>query len=147
MSIGPVEYMVLSFPGNQFKGEIAPALADLSNSGTIRILDLAFIHKAENGDVTAVELEDEDSSVVNAFETLLAERGGLITEGDIEQIGDALDLNSSAAILVWEDVWATRLADAIRDAGGELIDLQRVPHDAVLAAIDAAGSAEAGAGS
>lgn len=136
MGIGPVEYMVVAFPGNKFKGEIAPALGDLVESGTIRIIDLAFVHKDEAGDVVAVELEDEGSEVFNAFQTLAAERGGLINDDDLMDIGAALDTNSSAAILVWEDVWATRLADAIVGAGGVLVDIQRVPRDIVQAAID-----------
>ncbi len=140
MGIGPVEYMVVAFPGNKFKGEIAPALGDLVESGTIRIIDLAFVHKDEAGDVVAVELEDEGSEVFNAFQTLAAERGGLINDDDLMDIGAALDTNSSAAILVWEDVWATRLADAIAGAGGVLVDIQRVPRDIVQAAIDFAAS-------
>lgn len=140
MGIGPVEYMVVAFPGNKFKGEIAPALGDLVESGTIRIIDLAFVHKDEKGDVVAVELEDEGSEVFNAFQTLAAERGGLINDDDLMDIGAALDANSSAAILVWEDLWAARFADAVRGAGGVLVDIQRIPHDIVQAAIDFAAS-------
>lgn len=136
MGIGPVEYMVVAFPGNKFKGEIAPALGDLVESGTIRIIDLAFVHKDENGDVAAVELEDEGSDVFNAFEALAAERGGLINDDDLMGIGATLDNNSSAAILIWEDVWAARFADAVRGAGGVLVDIQRIPHDIVEAAIE-----------
>lgn len=142
MGIGPVEYMVVAFPGNKFKGEIAPALRDLVESGTIRIVDLAFVHKDDAGDVVAVELEDEGSEVFNAFQTLAAERGGLINDDDLMDIGGALDPNSSAAVLVWEDLWAARFADAIADAGGVMVDIQRVPRDIVQAAIDfAAGEA------
>ena len=140
MGIGPVEYMVVAFPGNKFKGEIAPALKDLVESGTIRIIDLAFVHKDDAGDVVAVELEDEGSEVFNAFQTLAAERGGLINDDDLMDIGAALDANSSAAILVWEDLWAARFADAIVGAGGVLVDIQRVPRDIVQAAIDFAAS-------
>lgn len=136
MGIGPVEYMVVAFPGNKFKGEIAPALGELVESGTIRILDLAFVHKDEAGDVVAVELEDEGSEVMAAFNAVMMDRDGLINDDDMMQIGDALELNSSAAILVWEDVWATKLANAIADAGGVMVDIQRVPRDIVQAAID-----------
>jgi hypothetical protein len=135
MSIGPVEYMVVAFPGNKFKGEIAPALRDLAEAGTIRILDLAFVHKDAAGDVTALELEDEGSDLMQAFETLAGDRGGLINENDLMDIAGALDPESSAAILVWEDVWATRLRDAIVNAGGVLVDIQRVPYEIVDAAI------------
>jgi Family of unknown function (DUF6325) len=136
VGIGPVEYMVVAFPGNKFKGEIAPALGDLVKSGTIRIIDLAFVHKDENGDVAAVELEDEGSDVFNAFQALTEERGGLINDDDLLGIGAALDANSSAAILIWEDLWASRFADAVRGAGGVLVDIQRIPHEIVKAAIE-----------
>ena len=139
MGVGPVEYMVVAFPGNKFKGEIAPALGDLVEAGTIRILDLAFVHKDEAGDVVAVELEDEGSEVLAAFNKVMMDRDGLINDDDLMLIGESLDVNSSAAVLVWEDVWATRLADAIAGAGGVMVDIQRVPRDIVQAAIDFAG--------
>ena len=135
MGIGPVEYMVVAFPGNKFKGEIAPALRELVENGTIRIIDLSFVHKDENGDVVAVELEDEGSEVFQAFHALAAERGGLINDEDLMDIGAALEANSSAAILVWEDVWATRLKNAIIDAGGVMVDIRRIPYEIVDAAI------------
>jgi Family of unknown function (DUF6325) len=143
VSIGPVEYMVVAFPGNKFKGEIVPALQELVDSGTIRIIDLAFVHKDANGDVVAVELEDEGSEVFSAFETITMDRDGLISDADMMGIADALDPDSSAAILVWEDVWATRFADAVVGAGGVLVDIQRVPRDIVQAAIDFASSDDA----
>ena len=136
MGIGPVEYMVVAVPGNQFKGEIAPALGDLVESGTIRVIDLAFIMKDADGNIVGAELEDAGSEVFKAFQALTIERGGLISNEDIAQIGDALDPESSAAILVWEDLWAARFADAVRNAGGVLVDIQRVPHEIVQAAID-----------
>lgn len=144
MSIGPVEYAVIAFPGNKFNGDVAPALKALVDAGTIRVIDLAFVHKDENGDVVAVELEDEGSDVFNAFQAVTHERGGLVNDGDLLDIGAALDANSSAAILVWEDVWATRFADAVAGSGGVLVDIQRVPRDIVQAAIEyneAAGAA------
>lgn len=135
MGIGPVEYMVVAFPGNKFKGEIAPALRELVENGTIRVIDLSFVHKDENGDVVAVELEDEGSEVFQAFHALTADRGGLVNEDDMMHIAEALEPNSSAAILVWEDLWAARFKDAVINAGGVLIDIQRVPYEIVDAAI------------
>lgn len=140
MSIGPVEYMVVAFPGNKFKGEIVPALRELVESGTIRIIDLAFVHKDENGDVVAVELEDEGSEIFQAFQAVTMDRDGLVNDDDLMDIGAALDLNSSAAVLVWEDVWATRFANAVAGAGGVLVDIQRIPRDVVQAAIEYAQS-------
>ena len=135
MGIGPVEYMVVAFPGNKFKGEIAPALRELVDAGTVRIIDLTFVHKDENGDVVAVELEDQGSEIFQAFHELAIDRVGLVNEDDMMDIGNALDPNSSAAILVWEDLWAARLKDAIVGAGGVLVDIQRVPYEIVEAAI------------
>jgi hypothetical protein len=136
MGIGPVEYLVVAFPGNQFNGEVAPALRDLIDSGTIRVLDLAFVLKDADGNVVGAELEDAGSEVMQAFDALAIERGGLLNDDDLQDIGDALDPNSSAAILVWEDLWAKRFADAVADSGGVLVDIQRIPRDVVQAAVD-----------
>jgi uncharacterized membrane protein len=134
--IGPVEYMAVAFPGNKFKGEIVPALKDLVDSGTIRIIDLAFVTKDNDGNVLAMELEELGSDVGKAFATLQHEVGDLINEADLKEIGSSLDPNSSAAILVWEDVWATRFVNALRNAGGVLIDLQRIPYEIVKGALE-----------
>ena len=136
MGVGPVEYMVVAFPGNQFNGQIAPALKDLIDSGTIRVIDLAFVLKDADGSVVGAELEDTGSEVFQAFQSLQIERGGLLNDDDLIEIGDALEPNSSAAILVWEDLWAKRFADAVADSGGVLVDIARIPRDIVQAAID-----------
>jgi hypothetical protein len=132
--IGPVEYLIVAFPGNEFRGEIAPALADLVEAGTIRIIDVAFASKDENGDVVAFELNDLDPEVREGLESLGATAAGLFNEEDLLAAGEELDPNSSAAVLAWENVWAKPVADAIRDAGGELYDYDRIPHQVVVAA-------------
>jgi uncharacterized membrane protein len=136
MSVGPVEYMVVTFPGNKFKGEIVPALGDLVDNGTIRIIDLAFVGKDADGNVLAFELEDADSEVGAAFSSLQQEHGTLLSEDDVRIVGEALDNNSSAALLVWEDVWATKVRDAIVGAGGQLVTIERIPYEVVDAAIE-----------
>jgi hypothetical protein len=136
MTIGPVEYLVLGFPGNQFTGAIAPALADLSTNGTIRILDLVFIAKDDDGNVVAVELEDHDEA--EAFAGLDGEIGGLVSEEDIEHAAEGLEPGSSAALLIWEDTWAAPLADALRESGGVLLEGGRIPHDLIEVALAAA---------
>ena len=136
MGVGPVEYMVVAFPGNKFNGEIAPALKDLIDSGTIRVIDLAFVLKDGDGSVVGAELEDTDSEVFQAFQSLTIERGGLLNDDDLVEIGDALEPNSSAAVLVWEDLWAKRFADAVVNSGGVLVDIARIPRDIVEAAIE-----------
>jgi hypothetical protein len=134
MESGPVEYMIVAFPGNKFRGEIAPALKDLVDSDTVRIIDLAFVAKDEDGEVVALELSDLDPDVQEALSKLGGEASGLFNEEDLMAAAEELEPNSSAALLVWEDVWAARLAQAIRDADGVLLDLERVPHEVVEAA-------------
>ena len=132
--IGPVDYMIVAFPGNQFKGEIAPALADLVDAGTIRIIDIAFVGKDANGDTVAFELTELDPEVQKGLDNLGIEVEGLFNEDDLMDAGDALEPNSSAALLVWENVWARDVAQAMRNAGGELVAFERLPHDVVQAA-------------
>jgi uncharacterized membrane protein len=136
--LGPVDYMIVAFPGNQFKGEIAPALAKLVENGTIRIIDLAFVAKDSEGDVAAFELTDIDPEVQKGFENMGVEVNGLFNDDDLRAAGEELEPNSSAALLVWENVWARDVAQALRNAGGELLDFERLPHEVVQAARDAA---------
>ena len=134
--IGPVDYMIVAFPGNKFRGEIAPALADLVDAGTIRIIDIAFVGKSESGDTVAFELTELDPDVQAGLENLGIEVGGLFNEDDLMDAAAGLEPNSSAALLVWENVWARDVAQAMRDAGGVLVDFERLPHDVVQAARD-----------
>ncbi len=132
--IGPVDYAIIAFPGNQFRGEIGPALADLVDSGTIRIIDIAFVLKDEGGNTVAMELTELDPDVQAALESAGIEVGGLFNEDDLMDAADGLPPNSSAAVLVWENVWARKVAQAMRDAGGELVVFERLPHEVVQAA-------------
>jgi hypothetical protein len=138
MTIGPVEYIVVGFPGNEFKGEIAPAIADLVESGTVRIIDLVFITKDGNGDFAAVEFDEHDG--LQAFASIDGEVGGVISNEDIEHAAEALEPNSSAALLVWEDLWAKPLLEAFINANAVLLEGARIPHDLiepVLSGLDA----------
>jgi hypothetical protein len=135
--IGPVDYMIVAFPGNQFKGEIVPALADLVENGTIRIIDLAFVGKSASGDVVAFELLDLDPEVKKKFDEMGVEVNGLLNEDDLMSTGEKLDPDSSAALLVWENLWARNVAEKLRNAGGILVDYQRIPHEVVQAAREA----------
>jgi hypothetical protein len=132
--IGPVEYMIVAFPGNKFRGEIAPALADLVESETIRIIDLAFVGKDADGDVVAFELADLDDDVQEKINALDPRAGRLLNEDDLMAAAEELEPNSSAALLVWEDLWAAKVAQAIRDADGVVLDIERIPHEIVQAA-------------
>ena len=132
--IGPVDYAVIAFPGNQFKGEIAPALADLVETGTIRLIDAAFVGKDETGQVFTLEITELAPDVQAGLASMNIEVQGLLSDEDMLAIGEQLELNSSAALLVWENVWAGRVAQTIRDAGGILVAFDRIPHDVVQAA-------------
>lgn len=134
--IGPVEYMAVAFPGNKFTGEIVPALKELVDSGTVRIIDLAFVAKDADGSIAALEIEELEADVGVAFKALEAQIGELVNEEDLMAVGEELEPNSSAAVLVWEDTWATRFAKAIRDAGGIVLDLERIPNEIVQSALD-----------
>jgi hypothetical protein len=130
--------MIVAFPGNDFRGEIAPALADLVEKGTIRIIDLAFVAKDAEGDTRAFELTDIDPEVRKGFENLGVSVEGLFNDEDLQAAAEELEPNSSAALLVWENVWAREVAQALRNAGGILLDFERLPHEVVQAARDAA---------
>ena len=134
MTLGPVEYLLIGFPGNRFKGDIVPALADLVESDTIRILDLVFVKKDADGSISVFEYDalDETSDVAQ----LDGEAGGLLNDEDIAFAAEALEPDSSAALLVWEDRWAAPLADALHSAGGVLIAGERIPRDIVEAAME-----------
>ncbi len=135
MPIGPVEYIIVGFPGNKFNGEIAPELIALVESGTVRILDLIFIGKDADGNVVSFEIEDLEGFA--AFADLDADVGGLISPEDIEYAAAQLEPNSSAALLLWEDVWAAPFAKAVLDSGGVLLDGARIPHVFIEAALSA----------
>jgi hypothetical protein len=131
MDVGPVEILMVEFPGNKFTGEIAPALAELVEQGTIRVIDLLFVTKDADGNVAAIELNDVDPAVREAFAPVVQEVSGLLADEDIEDLGEGLDPDSSAAMLVFEHVWATRFRDAVLNSGGELLALIRVPKEVV----------------
>jgi len=135
--IGPVDYMIVAFPGNQFKGEIAPALADLVDAGTIRIIDIAFAGKSSSGDTVGFELTELDPEIQKGLDKLGIEVSGLLTEDDLKSVAETLEPDSSAAMIVWENVWARKVTQAMRDAGGVLLAFDRVPHEIVQAAREA----------
>ena len=133
--IGPVDYAILVFPGNQFTGEIAPAISGLVEAGTVRIIDIAFVTKDGDGSIAALEITELDPDVRAGLEKMAGvEVGGLLNDDDLINAAEALEPNSSAALLVWENVWARTVAQAIRNAGGELVAFERLPHDVVQTA-------------
>jgi hypothetical protein len=132
--IGPVDYAIIAFPGNKFTGEIVPALADLVDAGTVRIIDAAFVSKEVNGDVTAFEMTDLDPTVRASLERAGVEVTGLFNEEDLLATAEELEPGSSGVLLVWENLWAKKVSDAVRNANGQLLDFGRIPHDIVQGA-------------
>ncbi len=135
--MGPVEYTVISFPENRFQGEITPAIAEAVRDGLIRIIDLAFVTKDPDGATASLEFSQLPPEIVAELNQIDGEITGLLSEQDLEDVGDALDPGSSALMIVWESVWAARIAEAVRNCGGEVAAYGLVPHEAVVAAIAA----------
>ncbi len=133
MALGPVSYTVVAFPGNQFNGNIAPEVARLVESGLVRILDLVFVAKDEQGETISLEFDQMDE--LAQFADVDGEVGGLVNIEDLDHVAARLPENNSALIIVWEDVWARPLADAVRASGGVVVDSARVPAPLVEAAL------------
>jgi hypothetical protein len=138
--MGPIDYLLVEWPGKQPTGEALPHLIDLVDRGLIRILDLAFIAKAEDGSVAALEISDLGDEI-EAFAAFEGVSSGLLDEEDIGEAAGALEPGTSAALLVFENRWAAPFAAAVRNSGGQLVASGRIPIQAVLAALDAAESA------
>lgn len=131
MSIGPCEIIVIGFPGNEFDGSVAPALAKLVEAELVRIIDLVFVVKDTAGDVTALELSSVPDHVRDAFEPVLGEASGLVSDEDVEDLAESLAPGSSAAVLLFEHTWASELAEAVSGSGGELLASIRIPREVV----------------
>ncbi|MFF3247000.1 DUF6325 family protein [Streptomyces sp. NPDC002870] len=134
-AMGPVDYMIVEFPGNRMTGEGFPLLVDLVDRGIIRILDLLFVRKDSDGSVAAVELTDLGDGVdLTVFE---GASSGLLGQDDIDEAGAALEPGNSAGILVYENLWAAPFARAMRRSGAQLVAGGRIPVQALLASLDA----------
>lgn len=133
---GPASLIVISFPGNEFSGEIAPALRDLVGSGTIRVIDIVFVAKDEDGTVLSLEMTELDESISSQIDPVVSEVSSLLGEDDIAQIADMLEPNSSAAMLLFENAWASTFATAIQNANGEVLMNELIPAAVVNAVAD-----------
>jgi len=131
MAYGPVEMLVVKFPGNQFTGEIAPALADLIETGTIRVIDLLFVLKDRDGAVMVYELNGWGDEIAAVFEPIVQPDDELFSHEDAQSVGVLLEPNSSAAMLLFENSWAATFTTAMANANGEVILDARIPREAV----------------
>jgi hypothetical protein len=135
--LGPVDWIVVEFPGSKFNGQIAPALLDLVDRDLIRVLDLLVLKKHADGSLEAFELSDLDEGEIGELRTYESELAMLLSEEDVTSIAAAIEPGSSAAVLVWENTWAAPFASAVRHSGGQLVASGRIPIQALLAAIEA----------
>ena len=140
MSLGPIELLVLKFPGNHFKGEILPALRELVDSNTIGIVDILLAVTDEEGNVSAMEIS-ENSDAYAVLEPVVKDIQGLLTPADIEALGKQLGPNSSAAVMLFENKWATKFRDAVLDADGQFVLFERIPKQVIEAMMEEAPAA------
>jgi hypothetical protein len=130
--VGPVDLAVIEFTGNRFTGEVTPALLDLVRSGTIRVLDALFVYRDSDNQVGSLEIGDLGPDMQPAFVEVAGHAGtGLLDAEDVTDVGGRLEPNTSVLLLVFENTWAARFAGACRRAGGELVDMARIPSQAV----------------
>ena len=135
--LGPVDWIVVEFPGSKFNGQIAPALLDLVERDLIRVLDLLVLKKDADGSLEAFELSDLDVGEIGEFQDYESELAMLLSEEDVTSLAAAVEPGSSAGVLVWENTWAAPFASAVRRSGGQLVASGRIPIQALLAAIEA----------
>jgi hypothetical protein len=137
-TMGPIDYLVVEFPGNRMTGEGLPLLVDLVDRNVIRLLDLLFIRKELDGSVSGMAIADFDADGKLDLAVFEGASSGLLDADDVEQAGTVLAPGSSAAMIVYENVWAAPLAVALRRGGAQMVAGGRIPVQAVLAALDAA---------
>jgi hypothetical protein len=140
--IGPIDYVVVEFPGSKMTGEGLPLLVDLVDAGIIRILDLVFVERKLDGSVSALEIADFNNDGVLDLAVFEGASSGLLGQDDVEEAASAIEPGNSAGILVYENVWAAPFAAALRRGGAQLVASGRIPVQAILAALDAAEAAE-----
>ncbi|MDH6441260.1 hypothetical protein M2158_009801 [Streptomyces sp. SAI-144] len=139
--VGPIDYLVVEFPGNRMTGEGFPLLVDLVDRGLIRILDLTFIRKDIDGSVTGLEIGDLTGDGELDLAVFEGASSGLLGQDDLVEAAAALEPGNSAGVLIYENLWAAPFAAALRRGGAELVASGRIPVPAVLAALDAAETA------
>ena len=148
MTYGPVDFVALEFKGNQFKGEIFPEILNLVNNGVVRIIDMIIVQKDADGNVTYREMQENDQEVLAVFDPLKAEINGMIQVEDVEMIGEKLENKCTAAVILFENLWAVNFVRAVENANGRSVMHVRIPHEIVVETMDkiAAKEAELAAG-
>jgi Family of unknown function (DUF6325) len=131
MTLGPIDFLALEFPGNKFDGSILTSLLELVQAGVIRIIDLVVILKDQDGNVIVRELKELDPTTVRILDPLQVEVTSMITRNDIDGIASALAVNSAAGLLLIENLWAIKTKQAMLDANARVLLFERIPHEVV----------------
>jgi len=135
--LGPVDWIVVEFPGSKLTGEIAPVIKDYEARGLIRVLDLVFLKKDQDSSLQAFEATDLGGGEIGELRGYETDLAMVLSEQDVTDLAETIEPGSSAAVLVWENLWAAPFGAAVRRAGGQLAASGRIPIQAVLAAIEA----------
>jgi len=131
MTVGPIDFLALEFPGNKFDGSILTSILELVQAGIVRVLDLVIVLKDEEGNVIVRELQELEPDEIRVFDPLQVEVTSMITRGDIDSIAEKLDNNSTAGLMLFENLWALKTKQAMLDANGRLLMFERIPHEVV----------------
>jgi hypothetical protein len=138
--MGPVDFMVIEFPGGRMSGEGLPLLVDLADRGIVRVLDLVFARKLSDGSVVQMNMAGLSRDGMEGLEVFEGASSGMLDDRDITAAASVIESGSTAALLVYENRWAAPLATALRHSGAQLVAVERIPVQALLAALDAAES-------
>jgi uncharacterized membrane protein len=132
MNYGPIELLVVEFPGSQFNGEITPALEELVSSGTVRSIDMVVVHKSDEGEVPWLELADEPDEITDALEPIVdLDDGGLLDDEDVRELANSLSPGSTGGIMLFENRWATAFVTAVRNSKGRVVLNERIPRSVI----------------
>ena len=142
--LGPVDYLVVEFPGSNFTGEIMPEMVDLVQRGVVRVLELVVIKKADDGSFEALEFDDLTDDVFGELREAERKLANLLSEDDVAAVGAAVEPGSTAGLLIYENLWAAPFASAVRRAGGQVVAGGRIPTQQLLAVLEDELAEEAG---
>jgi uncharacterized membrane protein len=131
MTYGPIDFLALEFKGNKFKGEILPELLELVQKKIVRVVDLIIVQKDEDGKHRALELQQLDTEVVRIFDPLEFEISGIIQVEDIENVAELMENNTTAALMLFENLWAIKFGEAAQRANGRMVMHERIPFEVV----------------
>lgn len=131
---GPVEFYLVGFDGDRPDPSTFGALTDLVSTGVVRVLDFVLVMRTADGDLEILELEEaEEPLTLDGLEPIVS---GLASEDDVRALAEVVPPGRSAAVVVLELLFARTLAQAVAQAGGQVLRSERVPAPVVNAVMD-----------